>query len=214
MIKAALFDFDGTLVDTLGLYVKAYDMALKKFGFQWSEKEIGQRCFGRKEEEICKDIGIPDKTDEFKKAYFDGVDIFSKEAKLFDDALKTVDFLREKKIKTAIVTFAYSWYIERMVDQLNIRNYFDTIISADDVIHPKPAPDAVIKACIYFQVEPQETMVIGDSKSDILMGKAASSKTVLFMPDRYGIFYNVNDLKSTNPDYIVKKLSELGQIFF
>lgn len=55
MIKAILFDFDGTLANSLPYYVKAYDRALQKFGFKWSKKQIGQNCFNKKEDVLCEE---------------------------------------------------------------------------------------------------------------------------------------------------------------
>jgi len=106
MIKVVLFDFDGTLANSLPYYVKAYDKALQKFGFKFTEKEIGQKCFNKKEEFICQSLGIPEKTEEFRKAYFDAVNELSKEVKLFDDSTETLDFLIHKDIKIVIITFA------------------------------------------------------------------------------------------------------------
>ena len=68
MIKAILFDFDGTLANTLPYYVKAYDQALQKLGFKWDERIIVQNCFGKKELDICKSLGMPEKTEEFTQA--------------------------------------------------------------------------------------------------------------------------------------------------
>ena len=56
MIKSILFDFDGTLVNTLLLYLEAYNKALKKSGINFSDKKIVNNCFGKKEEEICQNL--------------------------------------------------------------------------------------------------------------------------------------------------------------
>lgn len=73
MIKAVLFDLDGTLVNTLPLYIKAYDKALKEQGFIYNKKEIASTCFGKMPETICNNLGIPHKSEQFGKTYFTGV---------------------------------------------------------------------------------------------------------------------------------------------
>ncbi|OGK40293.1 hypothetical protein A3A74_07350 [Candidatus Roizmanbacteria bacterium RIFCSPLOWO2_01_FULL_35_13] len=98
MIKAILFDFDGTLANTLPYYVKAYDQALQKLGFKWDERIIVQNCFGKKELDICKSLGMPEKTEEFTQAYFSAVKELFKQASLFEDTINVLDFIKNKGI--------------------------------------------------------------------------------------------------------------------
>lgn len=212
MIKAVLFDFDGTLANSLPYYVKAYDKALRKFGFKFTEKEIGQNCFNKTEETICKNLGIPEKTEEFRKAYFDAVKELSNEVKLFDDCIETLDFLIEKDIKIVIVTFAYRWYINKMIKQYQLDKYINLTISADDVERSKPYPDAVLKAISFLKINTNETIVVGDSINDILMGQAAGSKTVFFAPKEHEAFYDIEKIKSLKPTYVINKILEIRNL--
>jgi len=214
MIKAVFFDFDGTLADTLPYYIKAYDKALQTIGFKLSEKEIAQNCFGKKENVICKALGVPEKTEEFAQSYFLAVKELFKKAPLFEDTIKTLNFLKDHNIKIIIITFAYRWYIDQMIKQYKLEKYFDFIISTDDVINTKPHPEAVLKAVDKLKIRPEETLVIGDSKNDILMGKAAGSKTVLFTRKEYNLLYSLNELKKTNPTYIIGNLFKLKEMLF
>lgn len=212
MIKAVLFDFDGTLANTLPFYIKAYDHALKSIGYEFNEKEIAQKCFGKKENAICTSLGVPEKTEEFAQAYFSAVKKLFKQAPLFTDTLPMLNFLKEKGIKVIIITFAYRWYIDQMLKQHDLELYFDFIITANDVINPKPNPEAVLKAIDKLMIKPEETLVVGDSKSDILMGNSAGSKTVLFTRKEYDLFYSFDELKKTNPTFIIDNLLKVKEI--
>jgi len=212
MIKAVIFDFDGTLVDTLPFYIKAYDQALKKIGFKFTDKKIVQICLGKKEDVICKFLKKPEKTEEFTQAYFQSVKKLFKKATLFEDTIETLNFIKDKKIKMIIITFAYRWYINQMLDQYKLRDYFDFIISTDDVVHAKPDPEAVLKATDKLKIKPKETIVVGDSKNDILMGKSAGSITVLLTKKEYNLFYNIDEIKKINPNHIIYKISELKKL--
>ncbi|MCX6733029.1 MAG: HAD family hydrolase, partial [Candidatus Roizmanbacteria bacterium] len=117
--------------------------------------------------------------------------------------------LREKGIKIAVITYAYRWYIDLMIAQFELAPYIGICISADEVTKPKPDPEAILKATTFFQINPEESIMIGDSKSDVLMGKAAGSKSVLMYPDGYEKYYDYSNLKKSNPDFIVKNLHEL-----
>lgn len=212
MIKAILFDFDETLADTLPYYIKAYDVALRSVCFVLDEKEIAQKCFGKSEYIICKSLGIPEKTEAFAQTYFSAVKDFIKLAPLFDDTIEVLNFLIGHNIKIIVITLANRWYIDQMMGQYKLESYFDFIISTDDVTSPKPHPEAVLKAIDKLSITVEETMVIGDSKSDILMGKAAGSKTVLFTRKEYDLFYSFEELKKTNPDFIVSNLGEIKKL--
>jgi len=212
MTNLIIFDFDGTLVNTLPLYLKAYNNALKEQNFIFTDKQIVNTCFGKTEKTICNNLGIPNKTKQFTKTYFADVDDFFNQAKLFDDVLNFLNLAKEKQIKLGIISFAYRWYLDKMIKKLNLNQYFDLIIGFDDVKNPKPKPEAVILTCKKFNKKPQNTIVIGDSKSDILMGKSAGSKTILFHPEEYSLFYNLKDLKQAKPNYIVQSFKQLVKL--
>lgn len=212
MIKAIFFDFDGTLVDTLPFCVNAYDQALQRIGFKFDEKKIAQTCFGKKEDFICNSLGVPEKTELFAQTYFNAVKELFKNAPLFDNTMDTLNFIKSKGIKVIIITFAYRWYIDQMLKQYGLENYFDLVISRDDVKNPKPNPEAVLKAAEKLGIKPEDTIVVGDSKNDVLMGKSAGSKTVLFTRKEYDLFYDPEELKQTNPDNIVDEIYKLKEI--
>lgn len=212
MIKALLCDLDGTIIDTLWLYPKAYDIALEKFGFHFNKKEIAEKCFGKTEESICESLGISQHVAEFKELYFAAAGRFSEQAELFPGVLDILDLAKEKGIKLAVISFAYKWYLERMVSRFNLGSYFNAVISHDDVPNAKPAPDGVIKAGIELEVKANECIMFGDSKNDILMGKNAGTKTALLFPDKYGEYYDFQALKHTQPDYIISDWQQVKEI--
>ncbi|MFA5776379.1 MAG: HAD family hydrolase [Patescibacteria group bacterium] len=211
MIEAILFDLDGTLVDTLPLYIKSYKQALLSQGFNLTDREIVGTCFGKTEESICAKLGIPSQAEEFKRSYFSGVRNHYREGRLFKRVIDFLDLAKEKKIKLAIVSFAYNWYVNEMLKRLKLDRYFNTVIGFNDVKKAKPDPEAAILACNKFNTSPSESIVVGDSKSDIVMGKNAGCKTVLFHPDGYDLFYDLNSLKESRPDKVIKDFSELKE---
>lgn len=213
-LSAIFFDFDGTLINTLPSYLRAYDEALQKIGFKVETKKIASLCFGKKELDVCTGLGVPEKTEAFRETYFLAVKRYARTAPLFDDVISTFEFLKLKDIKIAVLTYAYRWYIDMMIKEKGLDKYVDHVVSQDDVKNPKPDPEAVVKACSYFNIKESEAVIIGDSKSDILMGKSAGSKTALFHRKDYDIFYSLDDLMKAKPDYVISSLSELKEIFF
>ena len=211
MIKAVLFDFDGTLADSLSFYVRAYDAALRKFGLTFSDKKIVSSCFGKTEEEICQNLKIKD-VGVFRKTYFNAIDNLFKKVELFPGVLKIFNLCQKKKIKLAVITFAYRWYIDRMINSLSLRKHFKIILSSDDVRSPKPHPEIALKACNNLGISRNLTLVVGDSKSDIATGKAAGCQTALFIPEKHKMFYDFNVLKKSNPDFVFNEFKELEGI--
>lgn len=211
MIKAILFDFDGTLVNSLGFYVKAYDVALKKFGLVFSDREIVNSCFAKTEEEICQNLKIED-VDGFRKAYFDAIDRLFQGVKLFPGVLEILNLAQKKKIKLGVITFAYKWYIDKMINRLNLRSSFGIISSSDDVKNLKPHPEMVLKACKNLGIPRNLTLVVGDSGGDMVMGKAAGCQTALFIPETHRIFYDFNALRKTQPDLVFSEFKDLKEI--
>lgn len=212
LTQAILFDFDGTLADTLPYYIKAYDETLHSFGFTFSNEEIVKQCFGKRETDICISLGIPQKAAEFTNMYVQHIKELFSEVRLFDDTVKTLELLNAKKIRMGIITFQYRWYIDKMVDRLGLKHYFDITLTVDDVIHPKPNPEAITKACSFFDLEPARAMMVGDAKSDVNMAKAAGCTSVLFCPSVNSLFYNQEELKNTHPDFTISNLKELIQL--
>ncbi len=100
-----------------------------------------------------------------------------------------------------------------MVDQLRIRQFFEQILSFDDVKKPKPDPEMIIALCKALKVSPKDSLLVGVSKEDILMGKKAGIKTALYTPEENKKFYNFEILvKEADPDVIIKTLAEVKEL--
>jgi HAD superfamily hydrolase (TIGR01549 family) len=213
MIKAICYDLDGTLVDTLPGYLKSYDSVLRKFEIYLPTTEVVKYCFGKTEENICKSLQIENKTEEFRNLYFEAVKKYNvKKNNLFDGVIETLKNNKKNKYHLGLISFAYRWYVDEMVKRLGILKYFDVIIGFDDVKKAKPDSESIFLAGKRLKVSPSEILMIGDSGSDIVMGNGAGSNTVLFNPDSYDVFYNLEMLKNTKPKYIVKNYSELDHL--
>ena len=86
---------------------------------------------------------------------------------------------------------------------------FDLVIGQSDDIRRKPAPDGLLKAAEEFGVLPGECMYIGDTKTDMLAGKAAKMLTIGVL---WG-FRDLEELTGNGADLVVKKPEELLEIY-
>lgn len=76
-----------------------------------------------------------------------------------------------------------------------LRKYFNAIVTIDDVKKGKPAPDMAMKACKLLKVNPENTMLIGDSKNDMIAGKRAGCITIGYKTKGD---YKINGLDEVN----------------
>ncbi len=102
-------------------------------------------------------------------------------------------------LKTAVATNRTD-SIEMVIQMHGLTGYFDAVVSAGDVVHPKPHPDLLIKILRNFGINPQEMLYVGDSKLDEI---AAHRANVGF------IAYGNTDLAA---DFHIQSLREIEGI--
>ncbi len=83
--------------------------------------------------------------------------------------------LRARGLRLAIATTDRRWRAEAQMDALGTAIHFGAIVGIEDVANGKPAPDMVQVACERLGCRPQEAAVVGDSPTDLLMGRAAGA---------------------------------------
>lgn len=175
-----LFDFDGTLADTLPVCFHAFQKVFHKHDSRPLSKEDIIGMFGPSE------VGIIEQNlhnrHYVKIAIEDYYDFYDKEhTKLVNkntEILELIRLLQEKRIQYAIVTGKARRSYEISIKHLFPTDMFHLSITGDDVIYPKPHPEGIIMAMKRLSASPEETLYIGDSTADIQAGLSANVKTV------------------------------------
>lgn len=211
MIKAILFDFDGTLANSLPVQLEKYVVALKACKIALPDKEIVQSCFGVTLADSCKHLGITNRCKQFSCAYLQASKQLTPTIKLFEDTLPTLSLLHGK-YKLGIVTFAHYEYVHKLLSLHGLYKFFDGIVCQEDVKQPKPHPEGVYMLCNKLGVDTSETMIVGDSPSDLQMAQAAGGISVLMHPPEYKRFYDLDELKKGCPKYTIQSLNDLFTI--
>jgi len=208
MIKAILFDLDGTIIDTNELILTSFDYVLNNY--------LGLNI-GR--EEILESFGVPlkdvmnhyakERAEELVDEYIRySLDSHDKYIKSYDHVEEGLIKLKNKGLKIAIVTSKRRGTALRGLNCFDLEKYFDVIITPEDSKKHKPDGEPVLKACEALNVNPEETIMVGDSHNDILCGKNAGSKTCLV---NYTAL-DVEKIKTYKPDFAIDRIEDVIEI--
>lgn len=166
-IQLVAFDFDGTLFLTDKAIWKAYQKALREYGYEMDYHTYHNKCEGKDYRTflgLLYDITDPETLTEIHKAKQQYYKEFYKFITPDLTVLQTAQRLHET-CQTAIVTTASRSAVEEILEIFNCRKHFDIIIAKEDVNHQKPSPDGYLKAMIRANACPSTTMVFEDSQT-------------------------------------------------
>ncbi|NLM50002.1 MAG: HAD-IA family hydrolase [Clostridiaceae bacterium] len=170
-IKAVLFDFDGTLLNTNDLILESYKHAFKTVLDRDIPYDEFLSLYGRP---LFKSLSAYEKHEKLYYAYKDfnenGHDYL---IKTFPGAKEGLLRLKELNLKLAIVTSKRTHVLEKQIKMLGCGDIFDLIITPDDTQNHKPHPEPALLACERLGVLPHETYFVGDSVFDMECGKNA-----------------------------------------
>jgi pyrophosphatase PpaX len=211
LYRAILFDFDGTLVPSLPLWLKSYQTAMHRFDHSLSEEDVIRRCFYKDWDVLADEFGLDDP--EMLRVHVEtGVRDALLRSQLFPHALPLIQRCRALGLQTALVTTATRFIVEHALPSLLLHDQFDSVVCADDVEHFKPHPEPVQKALHHLGRAPHEAIMIGDSGADMRSGRAAGTATALFLPDAHARFHSFDLLRATEPDHVFTDHKELPGI--
>lgn len=208
-LRAVLFDFDGTLTPSLPLWLEAYHTALRTFGMTLTDAEVLRRCFFRDWADVAADLGVCSAL-ELEAEVDRGLDQSFAAARLFPLVRDVIEECREQGLRTALVTSSPRRLIDKVAQQLEVHHLFDFVICGGEVANYKPHPEPVLRTLVALECPAGAAIMIGDSAADILAGKAAGTRTALFMPDNHGEFHDGDRLRATGPDFIFTDHGELS----
>jgi phosphoglycolate phosphatase-like HAD superfamily hydrolase len=219
-MKCAIFDLDGTLIDSVPVYFKLMETILETIGLPPApksvvnefmtggglaviEKLVPENLQHKKDEIIKEFIAIGTKTS--RSAFKDQV-------KLFDGVPRLFDRLVGLKIPIGIVTSTERLYIDRKLTPLeknDIKQHLDVVIAIEDAPRKKPFPDPLIECSRRLGVRVEKCVYIGDSHVDIRAANAAGMMSI-------GVLSGLDDhetLVAENPHMILKSIDELTRFF-
>ena len=181
MLKALLFDLDGTLADTNSVHRVTWAEALRPYGYDVTWDFYKEHITGRVTIEIVADL-LPDFSAEEGRELIESKEAdFRKRAGTLEPLPGLLDFVqkgREKEMKIALVTNAPKENAFTVLRVLGLDDAFDPVILADEIGSGKPDPAPYNAALQALDVSAKEAVAFEDSASGIASSAAAGIPTV------------------------------------
>ena len=209
-LQTALFDLDGTLIDSIRLILDSYHHTLTQ-----------HKLPPRTDEEWLRGVGTPlhiqfSAWKEFPEILEAMIATYREYNLQHHDRMVTIypgvlEAIREIKaagIQTGLVTSKNRQGALRGLTLVGLEALMDVMVCADEVDNPKPHPEPVEKAVALLGANPAATVYVGDSIHDMHSGRAAGVKTAAAL---WGPFKREH-LESANPDYWLQSPRDLVRL--
>ncbi len=204
MKNVLIFDYDGVLIDSFGVFMDYFLSSCKKYGFdQIDDKKSFLELFNGNMYENMFKMGLS--KEEILKIVLNvkkGLIKDQEKIKLFDGIKESLEKLSKNNI-LVVVTSNDTEVVERYFKSKNI-DFFNEIIGSDK----EPSKIKKIEY-IKSKYSGENFYYFGDTIGDITEGKKAGIKTVAIT---WG-WHDASDLKKQNPDYLLDSVSELSNLF-
>jgi beta-phosphoglucomutase len=181
--KAFIFDLNGTMIDDMAYHIQAWHQILDHLGASLSYEEVKAQCYGKNDELLDRIFPGRFSANEKENISLEKERRYQQEfrprMKLIQGLDRLLKTTHSNNIKMAIGSAAIRFNIDFVLDGLNIRNYFSSIVSADDVTKSKPHPETYLKCADELQVRPEDCIVFEDAPKGVEAAANANMKAVV-----------------------------------
>ncbi len=206
MITLVIFDLDGTLVNAYPAVCSSVNYTLQCLGFPKrtyaqvkSAVGLGDRqLMAQFTGEAMADQALAMYRRHHAKALTTGVRCLSGTRVL-------LKFLKSKGCRLAIASNRPTKFTRIILDQMDIRRYFDMVLCGDRVQRPKPHPDMLLQIARTLDVPVSQSLYVGDMGIDVIAGRRAGMRTVAVATGSS----TIKELKGLQPMGILTKINQL-----
>lgn len=194
MIKLAIFDVDGTLIDSESIYVKAALLNNEINNYN-VPMDVIKNTIGRNRDSV-RQIVI-----DSQSSNFDYDTYRSKLMELYDEdsltlkkgAINILEYCKTHNILAAVATSTYKEKQLRILNKLDLTKYFDYMVFGDQIKNSKPAPDIYLDVFNHYNFKKEDILIFEDSRNGILSAHSANIN-VVYIKDVVDVEKEVVDL--------------------
>ncbi len=208
-LRAVIFDLDGILADSEPWWNEIDSKLLAEYGVIYRgeyHREVLGVSYRLAVEFYKKAFGLSASIEELMRRRGEiATEFFANRVGLFPSTKRTLERLRDMKVRLAIATSSVSASARPFLDRHGLTPFFDGIVTGDEIERGKPDPDIYLRAAKKLGIRADACLVIEDALSGITAGKAAGMR-VAAIPDRR--FVDARDYEK-EADYVLGNLSEI-----
>jgi phosphoglycolate phosphatase len=215
--KLIIFDFDGTLIDSVPDLAASVNFMLSKLCRPTHSVDVIREWVGNGAATLVKRALVAKQEfleEEINKNLFEqALPIFLEhyeanscvETFLYESVQDTLEVLKGRGFTMAIVTNKPYKFIAPILNSLGIDEYFDLLIGADSLEAKKPSPEPLLHVMKQLSCTKEESLMVGDSKNDIIAAKNADIDSIAVS---YGYNYG-QDITLYDPTVVIKRFSDI-----
>lgn len=210
MIRLIILDFDGTLADTSGVILRTMRATIEQLGLPFPGEETCRSTIGLPLVEIPKAL-FANYTAEMGQTYAQTyrrlfLQYNTKDAvTLFPEVEDTLRKLHSRGFTLAIASSRSRTSLHEFIDRFGLDDIISMMVGAEDVVHAKPDAEPVNAILQRLQMSADRTLVVGDARYDIEMGRNAGTSTCAVS---YGNG-TIDELRTANPDFMIDSFGQL-----
>lgn len=217
--RAALFDLDGTLVDTAPDLADAVNDTLAELGMaRWPEEQMrawiggGMDCLveralaatvnGTGVTETLREQAVATSLKRYRAN-------LTRRSRPFPGTVATLRYLQAAGVRLACVTNKRATFTNPLLEALELAAYFETVVCGDTLAQMKPHPAPLLHALDNLGIPPGKAIMIGDSENDVAAARAAGMQVVCVS---YG-YSGGRDIREAGSDAVVSSMDSLRELF-
>lgn len=208
-IRAALFDFDGTLADSFDAITASTNHVRRRYGLPDLPESVVRRYVGLGLPNLMETLVPTAPTADAVAAYREHhPGVMVAETKLMPGVADTLAALRRRGVRLAVCSNKTVRFTRRLVDALGLADTFDAVLGPEDVTAPKPDPSMLLEAVRRLGIPKAETVYVGDMAVDVQTAKAAGVRVWLVPGGATGR----ESATAAGPDRVLTGFAEVAEL--
>lgn len=209
MIKGAIFDMDGVIVDNIRHHLRAWKELGRELGRDFQDEDV-RRVFGKRNREILRSLLGNDAEHEQLAEYAQRKEelyreIMAPDLRPVPGLADFLESLRSSGVKTAVATSGPMENVRFVLDGLGFQAAFEAIVTGLDVRESKPDPAIFLLAAERLGLMPANCVIFEDSPPGIQAAKASGCPCIALATT-----HSADELRPYKPDRIIKDFRELA----